>query len=222
MAVMTTGQGPDHTAARTRPHLVRVRQVGDDHAAREDRAELAARFAAGDQAALAEVYRRWAPLVLAIARRTLANHQDAEDIAQQVFVSAWRSRHTLRPEAGAFPGWLVAITRRRIADELDRRTREDRRVQAVGALDAAGAGSLQARSGAADGIVDRLVLQHEVDRMGEARRTILTLAYVADQTHDQIAATLGLPLGTVKSHVRRGLLQLRSALKEASDDASLR
>lgn len=70
--------------------------------------------------------------------------------------------------------------------------------------------------------MDRLVLEHEVDLMGEPRRTILTLAYVADQTHEQIAATLELPLGTVKSHLRRGLLHLRDALKEATDDASLR
>ncbi|MBK6871726.1 MAG: RNA polymerase sigma factor [Kineosporiaceae bacterium] len=214
----------DSVAARVRPHLVRVPRVGHDQAtgADADRAQLAARFAAGDTAALAEVYHQWASLVLAIARRSLGHQQDAEDITQQVFVSAWRSRHTLRPDAGAFPAWLVAITRRRIADELARRSREHRRVQAAATADAVTHGRGSSGPAAVDGIVDRLVLEHEVDLMGEPRRTILTLAYVADQTHEQIAATLELPLGTVKSHLRRGLLHLRDALKEATDDASLR
>lgn len=209
---------PERTGEQARPRLVRLHRMGDDEAAR---AELATRFAAGDQVALAEVYQRWATLVLAIARRSLGHQQDAEDITQQVFVSAWQSRHTLRPDAGAFPAWLVAITRRRIADELARRSREQQRVRAVATADALTGTSGPAHP-APDAIVDRLVLEHEVDLMGEPRRTIMTLAYVADQTHEQIAATLDLPLGTVKSHLRRGLLQLRTALREATDDASLR
>ena len=63
-------------------------------------------------------------------------------------------------------------------------------------------------------IVDRLVVSQQLAELPDPRRTILTLAFHEDLTHDQIAARTGLPLGTVKSHLRRGLVQLRNQLEE--------
>ena len=64
------------------------------------------------------------PLLLGIATRSLGNRHDAEDVVQQVFVSAWKSRGTLRPSEHALPAWLIGIARRRTADEFARRSRE--------------------------------------------------------------------------------------------------
>ena len=78
--------------------------------------DIAERLRDGSREALEEAYARWASLVHTLAVRSLGNHHDAEDVTQQVFVSAWNSRHTLRPDKGTVPGWLVGITRHRGAD----------------------------------------------------------------------------------------------------------
>jgi RNA polymerase sigma-70 factor (ECF subfamily) len=176
-------------------------------------AELAGRLHDGDQAALGEIFRRWSPLVFTIALRSLQNRSDAEDVTQQVFVGAWRSRHTLQVSDRALPGWLVGITRHRVSDRLAARGRDVRDQQAVTALPASDVPDPQ------DRLVDRLVLADELDRIDDPRRTILRLAFYEDRTHQQIAAVLGMPLGTVKSHVRRGLLHLRARLEEVTDGA---
>lgn len=179
--------------------------------------QLAHGLAAGDQVALAEIYRRWSPLVLGICLRALGDHADAEDVAQQVFVSAWAGRHTLDPSRAALPGWLVGITRHRVADELARRYR--RRDVGLAVAAAADSSSPVSSQMELDRVVEGVVLADEVARLGEPRRTILRLAYVEDQTHEQIAARLDLPLGTVKSHIRRSLVALRAQLREAAYDA---
>ena len=88
--------------------------------------DLVARLRAGDPEALAAAYTRWSDLVHSLALRLLGNHHDAQDVTQQVFVSAWHSRHTLREDGGSLPGWLVTITRRRCADFYEGRTRAGR------------------------------------------------------------------------------------------------
>jgi len=179
-----------------------------------DAVELAGRLRDGDQDALGEVFRRWSPLVFTIALRRLHDRSDAEDVTQQVFVGAWRSRGTLQVSDGALPAWLVGITRHRVSDRLAARGRDAREQQAVTALPVAPGADPQ------DRLVDRLVLADELDRIEDPRRTILRLAFYEDRTHQQIAAVLEMPLGTVKSHVRRGLLHLRARLGEVTDGAS--
>jgi RNA polymerase sigma-70 factor (ECF subfamily) len=78
----------------------------------------------------------------------------------------------------------------------------------------------QPAAAADDQLVDRVMLADELDRIDEPRRTILRLAFYEDRTYPQIADHLDLPLGTVKSHARRGLLYLRDRLREVNSDAS--
>lgn len=171
--------------------------------------DLAREFCAGDPGAVEAVYRRWSPLIHSIALRALRSHDEAEDVTQLVFVAAWRSRHTLTPSESALPAWLVGIARHRIADRLGERARDARRVEAA----VASAGD-ETEDEPVDGIVDRLVVAQQLAEIAEPRRTILTLAFHEDLTHEQIATRTGLPLGTVKSHLRRGLVQLRNQLEE--------
>jgi RNA polymerase sigma-70 factor (ECF subfamily) len=177
--------------------------------------DLAVRLRDGSREALAEAYREWSALVHTLALRSLGNHHDAEDVTQQVFVAAWRSRHTLRPERGTVPGWLVGITRHKVADVQARRARQARDAEAVAA-------QLPARDHAPppdERLAARLVLHDELGRLGEPRATVVRLAFLEDLTHDEIARRLDLPLGTVKSHVRRGLTRLRARLEEVEHDA---
>ena len=174
-----------------------------------DDAEVARLFAAGDERALALAYERWGGLVHGIAVRALGSSADAEDVTQQVFVSAWTGRSGYRPESGPLPAWLVGITRHRIADAFARRRREER--ERLAAASAPSAEHAATRFDA--GSDDRVVLLDELARIGEPQRGIMELAFFHDLTHEQIAARTGLPLGTVKSHIRRTLVRLRSRLE---------
>jgi RNA polymerase sigma-70 factor (ECF subfamily) len=176
--------------------------------AEPDDAEVGRRFASGDERALAWAYERWAGLVHGIATRALGSSTDAEDVTQQVFVSAWTGRRGYRPADGPLPAWLVGITRHRIADAFARRHRDERaRAAVLGIVDA------EPRAAFDPHAEDRVVLLDELARIGEPQRGIMELAFFHDMTHEQISQRTGLPLGTVKSHIRRTLVRLRSRLE---------
>jgi RNA polymerase sigma factor (sigma-70 family) len=188
------------TAVQTRRDL-----ADDERRAEEDR--LARAFPTADEAVLAECYRRWSPLVHTVALRSLGNPDDAADVTQQVFVDAWRSRATYRPGAGSLGGWLVGITRHKTADRHAARAREARLQQAVTT------NFTERTAPAADFAADRVLVADEMARLDPTARRVLELAFFQDLTHTQIAGLLDMPLGTVKSHVRRSLTRLRDRLE---------
>ncbi|MEW2381286.1 sigma-70 family RNA polymerase sigma factor [Micromonospora sp. NPDC047707] len=166
--------------------------------------DLAARFRAGDEAALREAYDRYGRAVLHLATSTLANRSDAEDVTQATFVAAWLGRETFDPAKGSLIGWLLGIGRRKVVDRLRASARESRVVETVRQLpDPAPAGPDP------DTVVDRLVVADELARLPDDQRRMLELAFFDDLTHQQIAAVTGVPLGTVKSHIRRGMQSLK-------------
>ena len=169
-----------------------------------------ARLVEGDETALEAVYDRWSALVHTYALRALQDVHDAEEVTQQVFISAWRSRHTLTPSPAALPAWLIGIARHKVADVRAARARDADRVAAAAAVP----GAVEADTSAADEeIADRLVVRQAVEELPDPRRTILFLAFWEQRSHAEIAETVGLPLGTVKSHVRRGLVRLHEQLE---------
>ncbi|WP_459792917.1 RNA polymerase sigma factor [Arthrobacter sp. AD-310] len=172
---------------------------------------LTAAFAAGDERALATAYREFAPLVHTLALRSLADRSAADDVTQEVFIRVWRSRGTFNPRVARLPAWIVGITRNAIADALSATAREARKAYA-----AAGAGMAREDDPgveAAEHLADRLLLDGELDRLGEPQGSIMKLAFYEDLTHEQISRKLDLPLGTVKSHIRRSLTHLRNRLE---------
>ncbi|WP_406261086.1 sigma-70 family RNA polymerase sigma factor [Streptomyces nigra] len=176
--------------------------------------ELARGLLAGDQHALTGIYRRWGSLVHTLAARSLGDPHEAEDVTQQVFLGAWRGRHGFRPERGPLGAWLVGITRRKIADALSARTRRLALADAVG--DATGPASGEGTG--PDDVLDRVLLVDALSRLPARQRQVLCLAFYDDLTQAQIAERTGLPLGTVKSHTRRGLYRLRGALEQGRAD----
>ncbi|WP_430867807.1 RNA polymerase sigma factor [Demequina aurantiaca] len=184
----------------------RLKQVPADTAD-----DAGAAFAAGAEGSLERIYRDVSPLVYTLAVRALGDTHEAEDVTQQTFVSAWRARDTFDPARGELRGWIVGIARRRIADALDKRRRESLKVAAVRAV--------TDERPAIDQDLDTVLLSYELESLGDPRRVIMALAFVDGRTHEQISDQLGMPLGTVKSHIRRSLVTLRERW-EVTDVAS--
>ncbi|MES4893318.1 sigma-70 family RNA polymerase sigma factor [Streptomyces sp. NPDC096012] len=196
-------EGPSRgPAAWSRPPGPDAESYGDE--------ELARRLPAGDDAVLAAVYRRWSGLVYLLARRSLEDAGEAEDVTQQVFLGVWRGRHGYRPERGPLAGWIVGITRRKIVDALSARTRRRELATAAGATLALGG----APDADPEPVLDRLLVHGALAALPDTQRRVLYLAFYEDLTQTQIAARTGWPLGTVKSHTRRGLHQLRRSLRQ--------
>ncbi|WP_434994738.1 RNA polymerase sigma factor [Arthrobacter sp. Ld5] len=167
-------------------------------------------FSAGDERAMTVAYECFSPLVYTIALRSMRDRTAAADVTQDVFVRAWRSRDRFDPESGVVPAWIMGICRNVILDSLSARSRQEHLVARAGFAPEPGGGS----DHGVDSITDRVVLGSELERLGEPQGSILKLAFYEDLTHQQISARMDLPLGTVKSHIRRSLVHLRNRLGE--------
>ncbi|MFJ3905638.1 sigma-70 family RNA polymerase sigma factor [Streptomyces sp. NPDC090025] len=200
--------GPDAAPA---PAPAPAHASDEDDAATVTDAEIARGLAGGDEHCLTVAHQRWGRLVHTLAARSLGDSREAEDVTQQVFVAAWRGRANFRPDRGSLPAWLTGITRRKVADALTARTRRTELAAALG-------GSLEHDDRTDEEsarVLDRMVVTEGLSRLPRVQRDVLELAYFADLTQTQIADRTGLPLGTVKSHARRGLLNLRHSLELA-------
>ena len=148
-----------------------------------------------------------------MAVRAFGSGPDAEDVTQQVFVSAWTGRGPLPPGPGPAPG---LAGRGRPAQ--DRRRLGPPGPAAQGGRGRDGRGPVARRpepatAGVDSAVADRVLLLDELDRLGQPQRGIIELAFFEDLTHAQIADRTGIPLGTVKSHIRRTLERLRTRLE---------
>jgi len=186
--------------------MVSVRKV-PHHDTRTDE-ELARCLAEGQRDALTPLYARYAPLVFHIAAQSL-DGATAEDIVQEVFLALWRKASMYDPERGPFRPWLLQIAHFRVLNELRRRNRRPRHDPDNGDI-------LEDLADGSDGPVEtawrtfrREAVQAAVERLPQAQRQALSLAFFEDLTHDQVAETLRLPLGTVKTRIRSGIRRLR-------------
>lgn len=167
---------------------------------------LGERFRAGDETALQEMYGQYGGLVHRVGLACLPGRHEAEDLTQATFVAAWRGRQTYDPDRGTLAGWLLGIARRQAVDRL-RALRRERNVTDAVLRHPPPAYSEEP---VPEQVIDRIVVLDELRRLGDEQRRVLELAFFDDLTHVQIAGLTGLPLGTVKSHLRRGLARLRT------------
>lgn len=183
---------------------------------------LEQRFSAGGQQLLRAAYERHGALVHSFCAR-MVGPTDAADVTQEVFVSAWRAQERFDSARGGLPGWLIGIAKNRCIDHLRRRGRQPRTVD-LGPDDASSVASLAAKARSAEGgtgvgaeqdidrVAERMVLAEALNSLPERQRSVVLLAFVEDLTHEQIAQRCNIPLGTVKSDLRRNLPRLAQAL----------
>ena len=169
---------------------------------------IAVAFARGDETALRAVYERWSPVVYTLALRSLGDVSDAEDATQNTFVSAWASRSGFDPGRGRISTWLITIAKRKIADTHEARSRVRRLHDEIMSKTVEG----EIIDPAVD-LADKLIIASEIANLEPDARAVMRLAFFDDLTHQQISERLDLPLGTVKSHIRRSLSRLRERLE---------
>jgi len=166
--------------------------------------ELAGHAATGDRRAFGELVRRHGSAVRGLLRRMGAAPAEADDAAQDAFLAAFERITEFRGE-GTFGGWVKRIAARVYLRRLQR----ERRLLAVLAEGAAEADPAPRGEGDAAGLID---LDEGLKGLSPAERMCVTLCYGAGVSHGEAAEALNLPLGTVKSHVKRGLEKLRARL----------
>ena len=166
-------------------------------------------FARGENGALEAVYRRYGDLVYTLCRRTL-DESRASDVTQEVFISAWKGRSRFDPAKGSLAGWLVTITKNRIVDNIraEQRHAERRSDQAPEEIPT---------DADIEQIAERLMITEALRGLPDETRRVLVMHYFDGLAHSEIAQKTSLPLGTVKSTIRRGLAKIRYQLESADE-----
>jgi RNA polymerase sigma-70 factor (ECF subfamily) len=166
------------------------------------------RIARGDQRAVEQCIAQYGALVWAIARRLTRGNADAEDAVQEIFTDVWRSAHRYQPALGSEKVFITTIARRRLIDRL-RRDAQRPPMDPQEVLDELGFHS-PGDAGEVSWEAERAA-----QALGELRpeqRRVIELGLLHGLTHTEIAAATGMPLGTVKTFMRRGLIQVRDRL----------
>lgn len=166
-------------------------------------------FAAGGDGVLKDAYDRYSSLVFSFCRRSLAADL-ASDATQDTFVSAWRSRSTYDESKGSVAGWLVGIARFKIIEQLRKAGRDS------GVVEVAGQHPDHHQDGRLEQVADRMLVAEALDQLPARVRSVVEMAFLEDLTHAEIAERCSLPLGTVKSDVRRGVERMRRHLESRS------
>ena len=166
----------------------------------------------GDRDAVRRLYELTSSQLMGVAMRLLRRRDLAEDVLHDAFIQIWQRAGTFEPGRGTAQAWIVAIVRYRALDVLRRMARRAGDEPDVEALDLPDPGpSAFERLGRFE---DLKRLQGCLDQIGEESRHCILLAHLDGYTHEQIAAQLDRPLGTIKSWIRRGLQALKSCLSE--------
>lgn len=173
-----------------------------------DLAKLIRTVAEGDRTALRMLYIATAPKLFGIVLRILQDRSAAEDALQEAFVRIWQRAGDYDPQAGPTLVWLGAIARHKAIDRL-RQNRNARLIQAD-------RGWLERRADMRDGETDfahREALAHCLETVEPDQRDCLVLAYCDGWSREELAARHDRPVNTIKTWLRRGLINLRSCLE---------
>lgn len=174
-------------------------------------AQLIALTAQGDQTALATFYDRTSPQVFGFIYKILNNREAAEEVTLDVYTQVWRQAHTYDHTRGAPGAWLMTLARTRAIDRFRAGSTEHGRIES---LDAAQlfASDDDTPEQDVEGQERRRYVQQALATLTAEQRQAIALAYFYGLSQSEIAEKLQLPLGTVKTRIRLGMMKLREAL----------
>ena len=197
-----------------RPRVLKQRTVAaSPEPSLSEEKPILERVAEGDQAAVGDFISRYGDLVWSLARRYLGNHAEAEDAVQEIFIEIWKNAGRYDRNVASEVAFISTITRRRLIDRLrqfGRRPGMESIDDQIGANQPAVPTTLDDDAEVAQ--VERVLLGME-----PKHREILSMSLYEGYSHSEIASALDMPLGTVKTRVRRGLMHVREQLKLADE-----
>ena len=172
--------------------------------------DLLGRVAQGDQAAFAELYDRTAPRVFGLVKRLLRDHAQSEEVTQEIFLEIWQNATRYEPAKGGAISWMLTMTHRRAVDRIRASQASRDRDTRIGIRDYAPE---------FDSVAENVEVQIESERVKEAmkrltelQRQAVQLAYFGGYSHSEVSAMLKVPIGTVKTRLRDGMIRLRDEL----------
>jgi RNA polymerase sigma-70 factor, ECF subfamily len=172
--------------------------------------ELLSRVATGDQQAFSELYDQLAGRVLGLVTRLLRDHAQSEEVTQEVFLEVWQNATRFDRSRGTAPSWILTMAHRRAVDRVrSAQSSRDRDVK-IGTRD------VQTDYDQVSESVE-IRIEHErvsraLARLTEFQRQAVSLAYYGGYSHSEMSAMLGVPIGTVKTRLRDGMIRLRDEM----------
>ena len=172
--------------------------------------ELLPRVAQGDQTAFAELYDQTAPRVLGLVKRLLKDHAQSEEVTQEVFLEIWQNATRFDSTRGSAASWMLTMAHRRAVDRIRASQAGRDRDLKIGVRD------LETDFDSVSESVE-IRLEHErvsraLSRLTEFQRQAVQLAYYGGFSHSEMAEKLGVPIGTVKTRLRDGMIRLRDEM----------
>ncbi|WP_241972703.1 ECF RNA polymerase sigma factor SigK [Cryobacterium cryoconiti] len=176
--------------------------------------ELLGRVAQGDEAAFGELYDRMAPRVLGLVRRLLVDPAQSEEVAQEIFLEIWQTATRYEAQRGGASTWILTMAHRRAVDRIrSSQASRDRDVK-IGIRDLAVAYDEVSETVAVR--IEHERVEKAMSRLTELQRQAISLAYYGGLSQSEVAERLQIPLGTVKTRLRDGLIRLRDEMGVAS------
>ncbi len=176
--------------------------------------DLLGRVADGDQVAFGELYDQVAGRVLGLVKRLLKDHAQSEEVTQEIFLEVWQNAKRYDPSKGGAMTWIMTMSHRRAVDRIRSSQSTRDRDTRIGIRD------LEREYDSVSESVE-ISVEHErvriaLSRLTELQRQAVTLAYYGGYSHSEVAQMLSVPIGTVKTRLRDGMIRLRDELGVAS------
>jgi RNA polymerase sigma-70 factor, ECF subfamily len=188
--------------------------TSDDAAAAADAEvsleDLLARVAEGDRSAFSGLYDALAPRVFGLVRRLLIDHAQSEEVTQEIFLEIWQTATRYAPAKGSATSWVLTMTHRRAVDRVRASQASRDRDAKVGIRDIEPEFDVVSEN--VEISIENERVKRAMQRLTELQRQAVTLAYYGGYSHSEVAELLSVPIGTVKTRLRDGMIRLRDEL----------